>query len=151
MVSVSTNYFLSSYDLCFLFFFFFSSRRRHTRFDCDWSSDVCSSDLVENRMKGETYGVELVAHWTPLDSWKLTASYSYLQMQLHLDPGSGDPFSEGAEGRSPHHQAQVHSRLDLTRNLQFDTAVYYVDNLPSLRVPGYIRLDVRLGWRPNRN
>src|SRR5256886_9171566 len=27
-------------------FFFFSSRRRHTRFDCDWSSDVCSSDLV---------------------------------------------------------------------------------------------------------
>src|SRR2546430_13333616 len=28
------------------FFFFFSSRRRHTRFDCDWSSDVCSSDLV---------------------------------------------------------------------------------------------------------
>src|SRR2546430_4175632 len=30
-----------------LFFFFFSSRRRHTRFDCDWSSDVCSSDLPE--------------------------------------------------------------------------------------------------------
>src|SRR2546430_5862866 len=30
----------------FIFFFFFSSRRRHTRFDCDWSSDVCSSDLV---------------------------------------------------------------------------------------------------------
>src|SRR5256886_5485753 len=27
--------------------FFFSSRRRHTRFDCDWSSDVCSSDLFE--------------------------------------------------------------------------------------------------------
>src|SRR5688572_13540081 len=26
--------------------FFFSSRRRHTRFDCDWSSDVCSSDLT---------------------------------------------------------------------------------------------------------
>src|SRR2546430_11073063 len=28
--------------------FFFSSRRRHTRFDCDWSSDVCSSDLMAN-------------------------------------------------------------------------------------------------------
>src|SRR2546430_8910160 len=28
-------------------FFFFSSRRRHTRFDCDWSSDVCSSDLSD--------------------------------------------------------------------------------------------------------
>src|SRR5256886_9780938 len=31
---------------CYVFFFFFSSRRRHTRFDCDWSSDVCSSDLM---------------------------------------------------------------------------------------------------------
>src|SRR2546430_7232196 len=30
-----------------LFIFFFSSRRRHTRFDCDWSSDVCSSDLKD--------------------------------------------------------------------------------------------------------
>src|SRR5260370_28468926 len=29
----------------FPLFFFFSSRRRHTRFKCDWSSDVCSSDL----------------------------------------------------------------------------------------------------------
>src|SRR5205085_4072331 len=29
--------------------FFFSSRRRHTRFDCDWSSDVCSSDLKRSR------------------------------------------------------------------------------------------------------
>src|SRR5436309_856085 len=28
------------------YFFFFSSRRRHTRFSRDWSSDVCSSDLV---------------------------------------------------------------------------------------------------------
>src|SRR5260370_18608900 len=30
-------------------FFFFSSRRRHTRFKCDWSSDVCSSDLEISR------------------------------------------------------------------------------------------------------
>src|SRR5437764_12836369 len=30
----------------FVFFFFFSSRRRHTRYIGDWSSDVCSSDLV---------------------------------------------------------------------------------------------------------
>src|SRR5438309_11600916 len=30
----------------FVIFFFFSSRRRHTRWNCDWSSDVCSSDLL---------------------------------------------------------------------------------------------------------
>src|SRR2546430_7739010 len=35
--------------------FFFSSRRRHTRFDCDWSSDVCSSDLRSDADQG-AYG-----------------------------------------------------------------------------------------------
>src|SRR4051812_49535043 len=35
--------------------FFFSSRRRHTRLTCDWSSDVCSSDLVaEERDEDES-------------------------------------------------------------------------------------------------
>src|SRR2546430_11651219 len=38
--------------LRFEFLFFFSSRRRHTRFDCDWSSDVCSSDLVVDADEG---------------------------------------------------------------------------------------------------
>src|SRR5256886_6963469 len=39
--------------------FFFSSRRRHTRFDCDWSSDVCSSDLVA-RLAGNIYASNTV-------------------------------------------------------------------------------------------
>src|SRR5256885_11213263 len=30
----------------YIYFFFFSSRRRHTRLQGDWSSDVCSSDLL---------------------------------------------------------------------------------------------------------
>src|SRR2546427_1910441 len=58
------------------FFFFFSSRRRHTRFDCDWSSDVCSSDLKGGGVKiaksvdeaGEIasrmLGMKLVTHQT---------------------------------------------------------------------------------------
>src|SRR5260370_15717115 len=37
---------ISMYCPCALSCFFFSSRRRHTRFKCDWSSDVCSSDLT---------------------------------------------------------------------------------------------------------
>src|SRR3989475_4445844 len=40
------------------FFFFFSSRRRHTRFDCDWSSDVCSSDLGSSHLFAPTDGGE---------------------------------------------------------------------------------------------
>src|SRR6266571_5282715 len=35
-------------------FFFFSSRRRHTRLTCDWSSDVCSSDLINYRRREQS-------------------------------------------------------------------------------------------------
>src|SRR5215467_15336508 len=35
-----------------MFVFFFSSRRRHTRLQGDWSSDVCSSDLIRNWSQG---------------------------------------------------------------------------------------------------
>src|SRR5256886_16867375 len=42
-------------DWDFIFVFFFSSRRRHTRFDCDWSSDVCSSDLFERDERADAF------------------------------------------------------------------------------------------------
>src|SRR5215204_6714815 len=41
--------------ICYFFFFFFSSRRRHTRSLCDWSSDVCSSDLRYRPGHGRTF------------------------------------------------------------------------------------------------
>src|SRR6266478_10227455 len=46
--------------------FFFSSRRRHTRFDCDWSSDVCSSDLAGQRLcvRGFHAGHERFEVWS---------------------------------------------------------------------------------------
>src|SRR2546426_11648625 len=44
---------MSTSEFWVLFFFFFSSRRRHTRLQGDWSSDVCSSDLV-----GQVHDVE---------------------------------------------------------------------------------------------
>src|SRR5690348_18156205 len=37
---------MSSLEFCF----FFSSRRRHTRWTGDWSSDVCSSDLIDSEI-----------------------------------------------------------------------------------------------------
>src|SRR5690606_1974595 len=45
------------------FSFFFSSRRRHTRFSRDWSSDVCSSDLIED--SGEPFVIQ--GRPTPFD------------------------------------------------------------------------------------
>src|SRR5438132_2525843 len=41
----------------------FSSRRRHTRSLCDWSSDVCSSDLLRiGRLEGDGFTVAVIYH-----------------------------------------------------------------------------------------
>src|SRR6267143_2378328 len=48
-VCISSFFFLILSERYYEFCFFFSSRRRHTRWNCDWSSDVCSSDLLLTR------------------------------------------------------------------------------------------------------
>src|SRR2546430_14830231 len=50
-------------------FFFFSSRRRHTRFDCDWSSGVCSSDLYRVLAPGGHIAIfDTPNRWFPLET-----------------------------------------------------------------------------------
>src|SRR2546430_6766914 len=73
-----TNTILS---LCFLFFFF-SSRRRHTRFDCDWSSDVCSSDLYMSAIPAPAPPTILVQ----LDCGSMTLQPIAVLMQQSISP-----------------------------------------------------------------
>src|SRR5256886_7447496 len=57
--SCSSDYLLHGL-VRYVFIFFFSSKRRHTRFDCDWSSDVCSSDLVTTMARnGTDFGIRV--------------------------------------------------------------------------------------------
>src|SRR5205085_3687670 len=76
-------------------FFFFSSRRRHTRFDCDWSSDVCSSDLERGiefqRIAGTSAGSivgSLLAAGMP--ATRLRKLVSELDYPSFLDRGALD-------------------------------------------------------------
>src|SRR5437867_12404102 len=48
---------LQSFIACMTQNFFFSSRRRHTRSYGDWSSDVCSSDLIESELRVTAPGI----------------------------------------------------------------------------------------------
>src|SRR5690606_39551433 len=50
--------------------FFFSSRRRHTRFSRDWSSDVCSSDLLGDQRASRIDGVEPPLTGRLADLWR---------------------------------------------------------------------------------
>src|SRR5579862_10064699 len=75
-------------------FFFFSSRRRHTSWNCDWSSDVCSSDLRDGIVQGGRIHVEAGGH-----------------VDARLPPGSaaGERREEGAARRRPQ-SAGIHRR-----------------------------------------
>src|SRR3989338_11665924 len=55
---------------------FFSSRRRHTRWNCDWSSDVCSSDLRLKRLKLIT---------KKKGKWHKTHAFSSIQSDKYHD------------------------------------------------------------------
>src|SRR5262245_65286764 len=61
-----------------LYFFFFSSRRRHTRCLSDWSSDVCSSDLLLRR-QGHRNALSR-ASTMPLTSKKSSSCASVAQL-----------------------------------------------------------------------
>ncbi|HLG30965.1 MAG TPA: TonB-dependent receptor, partial [Candidatus Brocadiales bacterium] len=107
----------------------------------------------DNLMDGETYGIELAADWQARRYWRLSSSYTWLKMNLHLDSASNDRVPEDrdddVEGDSPEHQFQIHSYLNLPHNLEQDTALYYVSRLHSEEdISSYTRLDVRLGWHP---
>jgi iron complex outermembrane receptor protein len=106
--------------------------------------------VKDNKMRGESQGMEIMGSWEAARRWRISSSYSLLRLDLHLDPSSADTLAEQPEGRSPRHQLQFSSEIDLSRRVQFDTRVYHVGSLPSLSVPSYTRIDARLGWRPGR-
>src|SRR5690606_40731528 len=53
------------------------SRRRHTRFSRDWSSDVCSSDLQDERVRF------LILHYTALDNYKSLDVLTHQEVSAH--------------------------------------------------------------------
>src|SRR2546429_2145416 len=84
--------------LCF-FLFFFSSRRRHTRCSRDWSSDVCSSDLVIGGELLTVASAEYQHYFLP--NWGaavfVDGGDAFFRRQFRLNVGAGI----GARWRSP--------------------------------------------------
>ena len=104
---------------------------------------------VENRfvLSGETHGAEVQAEWRATDSWRLSAGYAWLQMNL----------AEGIDRDSPQHQFNVRSYLNLADNLELNAAANYAsrtkhsNGIVPLTTPSYVKLDVGLTWRPTKS
>lgn len=98
-----------------------------------------------NAVDGTVWGGEISANWEVIKDWSLAASYSYLDMDLD---GLTATSLVTKEGTTPQHQFNLRSYVDVTENVEFDTLLYFNDNLPAEGIDAYTRLDLRLGWRP---
>jgi iron complex outermembrane receptor protein len=104
------------------------------------------STTQQNADSGDTYGAEVSAQWQATDYWRWMASYSYLHMQLRPIPT--------ADSGSPGQQFQIRSYLDLPCNMEFNGALYYVDQIGPVSdatvvsIPSYFKLDLGLTWHP---
>jgi iron complex outermembrane recepter protein len=113
--------------------------------------------VFDNAMEGKTYGTEWSANWQISPDWRLHGSYSWLKMDLRAKAGGSGIVGFGAAGSSPQHMVQLHSLHKLGHDLELDANVYYTSQLSFAKqfgttsVPGFTRLDLRLGWRPSRD
>lgn len=107
-----------------------------------------------NAMDGKAHGGEAALEWFPRSWWRISTSYSYLELHLDTSARALSPAAaSNIEGASPRHQVAVRSFLDLPRGFALDASLRWVDQLTSSidlatsqNTPSYTSLDVRLGW-----
>jgi iron complex outermembrane receptor protein len=102
-----------------------------------------------NESEANTYGFEIAADLSPKRWWQIRAGYTYLK--IDLDVPATDPVSEVFSQDTPQNQVFILNRLNLPRNVEFDTTLRYMDALPTLDVGSYVELDARIAWRPREN
>ncbi len=102
----------------------------------------------DNIGRAQTYGIELSGRWNVTGNWHVTANYTWFDVRAGANP----PLVQS----SPEQQVQLTSAVDLPGNLEWNTAVYYVDQIESpnilgqTHIPAYLRLDMGLVWHPTK-
>ncbi|HEY2661556.1 MAG TPA: TonB-dependent receptor [Caulobacteraceae bacterium] len=103
--------------------------------------------IIENRMEGDTYGVEFWGAYQALDWWRLTAGATWLHKDLRFKPGSSRVGGTEIAGDDPTYQASLRSAMNLGDGVTLDLDLRGVGALPAPASPAYVELDGSLGWK----
>src|SRR3989440_4569413 len=139
--------------LCLHQFFFFSSRRRHTRSDRDWSSDVCSSDLLNNGTSDPFGNVTPLRLLVGQTVNAITVADLNQDGKLDLVAVVSDQ-TVTQNNRSEEHTSELQSRSDLVCRLLLEKKkTYNTTRLPSANhgVRSTIRVAERAFAASNRH
>jgi iron complex outermembrane recepter protein len=107
------------------------------------------SSVNQNAGPAHSYGLEVSGRWQVTDFWRLTGSWSWLELHGEAISILGNP--------SPEQQFQLRSTVDLAHNLHFNAAASYVDQIHApygvgqITVPAYVRLDIGLVWQAHKS
>jgi iron complex outermembrane receptor protein len=95
-----------------------------------------------NNVHGDTWGGEIGSTYEVTPRWRLSGSYSLLEATFETETTT----AAGEAGSAPENQFQIHSYLDITKNVQFNAALYYVARVPAFDIPAYFSTDLNITW-----
>lgn len=104
--------------------------------------------LWGNGMRGHTYGLEAWGSYSINDAWRLDAGFSTLRKRLRFKPGASGLLGTSQAGDDPAYHGFIRSVMNLSPRWMLSAELRQVGALPDPKVPGYVELDARLGWRP---
>jgi iron complex outermembrane receptor protein len=102
--------------------------------------------IIENRLEGDTFGVEVWGAYQATDWWRLTAGANWLHKDLRFKPGSSGVGGTSIAGNDPSYQASLGSMMNLSHGVTLDLDLRDVGALPAPASPAYAELDGRLAW-----
>lgn len=100
-----------------------------------------------NGNSGRTFGTEISTNWEVTDNWQVVAAYTFMDAKLYNPETAGLTTS----GKAPEQQFNIHTSYQMPGNVELSGAIYYVDELKGIPVPDYLRLDLRMSWKPYDN
>jgi iron complex outermembrane receptor protein len=103
--------------------------------------------IYDYQAHAQSYGAEAFATWNATDRWKISPGLTMLNLSASRDPSSQDSTIALLSGYSPRRMYEVRSFVNLGRSFEWDQTLGYTGPLATGNIPGYVRLDLRLGWR----
>jgi iron complex outermembrane recepter protein len=103
--------------------------------------------VTTNSSRARSYGFEGVLNWQATNRLRLSATYSFLALDLTGPPSEVAIDSEGAETQSPRNLATLSARWSLTPSVALDSTAYYTDAIPGFGLDSHIRFDERVSWQ----
>jgi iron complex outermembrane receptor protein len=108
--------------------------------------------VFRNLAEGNTRGIELTGTWQAAQKWRLSGGLVAQRFRLRPKPGSMDSAAGSSlSNNDPGTYMMLRSSYDISSDKELDITVRRVGRLPRPEVPAYTSMDLRFGWRVNRD